>query len=837
MKQNLLKSIMLIALLLSLSVTAAGSTFEVNGIKYLLGADSTAAVIQKDPKYSGTIIVPSTVSYNGSSYKVTKIQGNAFVGCENLTSIKIGGNVKVIGGYAFKGCTLLKEVIIPDNVTSIGAYCFKDCTNLESVVIGDSIKYLPEHLFENVDNLSVTIGKGVKQVDCHAFCSCDSICVNLTDLTVWLNVEMFDYTPSTAIANFKLNGELLEDLVIPDNVVEVKDGVFYGATCLKSITIPKSLNKVGTYSFSGCSNLKEVNLEDLSAWCNSDYQGDRILKNSGTIMKLKGELLENLEIPKDVKKVKDYAFRYVSSIKKVVIHDDVDSIGKGAFSECDNLNAIIVGDRVTSIGYEAFKDCDNLKEVDIANLSSWCRLDFKVGASGIHPFSINEGVLKLDGEVLEHLVIPKDITEIKPCTFYNCASLKTVKIHENVDSIGSSAFKGCSSLERVEIEDGVVKIKHSAFANCGKLKSINIPNSVRIFENWLFEDCASLETVTLPNTLTFIPHAMFYGCSSLDSISIPESVSAIGDRAFYGCSGIKSVSLPSDLASIGKYAFRGSGLTSVAIPSNISVIESQTFSCCRELESVVIPSSVTTINYGAFNGCWRLKSVMLPSSVTFIDENAFSRCTDMSSMIVEISNKMYDSRNGCNAIIETSTNTLIAGCKTTVIPENVEKISEDAFIDCVELVTMTIPESVSEIGDYAFAYCSGLKTMYSKSVTPPTAYRYTFERVPTDAILYVPVGAKDAYMAALGWNSFTNIVETDFSEIVSVLDNTFTETVEVVVAGNEIVVSGIENNVKVEVYNMNGTLVYGGTNKSISVNGKGAYIVVVNGKYYKVLIG
>ncbi len=825
---------MLIALLLSLSVTAAGSTFEVNGINYLLGADSTAAVIQKDPKYSGTIIVPSTVSYNGSSYKVTKIQGYAFVGCENLTSIKIGGNVKVIGGYAFKGCTLLKEVIIPDNVTSIGASCFKDCTNLESVVIGDSIKYLPEFLFEYVDNLSVTIGKGVKQVDSNAFNFCDSLCVNLTDLTVWLNVEMSDYRP-TAIANFKLNGELLEDLVIPDNVEEVKDGVFYGATCLKSITIPKSLNKVGAYSFSGCSNLKEVNLEDLSAWCNSDYQGDRILKNSGTIMKLKGELLENLEIPKDVKKVKDYAFRYVSSIKKVVIHDDVDSIGKGAFSECDNLNTVIVGDRITSIGYEAFKDCDNLKEVDIANLSSWCRLDF--GTSVTHPFSINEGVLKLDGEVLEHLVIPKDITEIKPCTFYNCASLKTVKIHENVDSIGTGAFNGCSSLERVEIEDGIVKIKHSAFANCGKLKSINIPNSVRIFENWLFEDCASLETVTLPNTLTFIPYAMFYGCSSLDSISIPESVSAIGDWAFYGCSGLKSVSLPSGLASIGKYAFFNSGLTSVAIPSNISVIEYCTFSCCRELESVVIPSSVTSINNGAFNGCWKLKSVMLPSSVTFIDGNAFSRCSDVSSMIVEIGNKMYDSRNGCNAIIETSTNTLIAGCKTTVIPENVEKISEDAFIGCDRLVTMTIPESVSEVGNYAFEHCSSLKTMYSKSVTPPTAYRYTFEYIPTDAILYVPVRAKDAYMAALGWNSFANIVETDFSEIVSGLDDTITETVEVVVAGNEIIVSGIENNVKVEVYNMNGTLVYGGTNKSISVNGKGAYIVVVNGKYYKVLIG
>ena len=121
--------------------------------------------------------------------------------------------------------------------------------------------------------------------------------------------------------------------------------------------------------------------------------------------------------------------------------------------------------------------------------------------------------------------------------------------------------------------------------------------------------------------------------------------------------------------------------------------------------------SVTSIGYGAFYGCSGLTGVEIPNSVTSIGERAFSNCSGLSSLTVASDNTSYDSRGNCNAIIETASNTLIAGCKKTVIPNTVTSIGSSAFFVCSGLTSITIPNSVTSIGRMAFSRCTGLRSV------------------------------------------------------------------------------------------------------------------------------
>ncbi|MBQ2123561.1 MAG: leucine-rich repeat domain-containing protein, partial [Bacteroidaceae bacterium] len=327
-------------------------------------------------------------------------------------------------------------------------------------------------------------------------------------------------------------------------------------------------------------------------------------------------------------------------------------------------------------------------------------------------------------------------------------------------------------LTSLEIPNSVTSIGDDAFRYCSGLTSVEIPNSVTSIGGSAFFDCSSLTSVEIPNSVTSIGVHAFSSCDDLESIIVDEENSVYDSRE--GCNAVIETSSNTLVA----------GCKSTIIPNSVTSIDSFAFYSCDGLTSVVIPNSVTSIEWGAFMGCYSLTSVEISNSVTKIEKTAFSDCSSLTSIAVAADNPIYDSRNNCNAIIETRTNTLIVGCSKTTIPNSVTSIGDYAFYDCsgltsVEipnsvtsigesafdccssLTSVVIPNSVTSIGDYAFASCSGLTSITSYiSANKLFEINYVFGGFDkTNCTLYVPYGAQETYAATAGWDVFTNIVE------------------------------------------------------------------------------
>ena len=212
------------------------------------------------------------------------------------------------------------------------------------------------------------------------------------------------------------------------------------------------------------------------------------------------------------------------------------------------------------------------------------------------------------------------------------------------------------------------------------------------------------------------------------------AVTSIGSSAFYN-NYLRSVTIPESVVRIGDKAFQQTRLTTVNIPESVTVIGEQAFQSC-DLTSLIIPKSVTSIGADAFFACEYLTDIMVASG-----------------------NTTYDSRNNCNAIIETASNTLITGCYKTIIPASVTTIGSGAFYGCSGLTSINIPAGVTTIGYGAFQSCSGLTSITSLIREPFEVMSIVSDDTYSTATLYVPAGTIDAYKATADWNKFEKIVE------------------------------------------------------------------------------
>lgn len=206
-----------------------------------------------------------------------------------------------------------------------------------------------------------------------------------------------------------------------------------------------------------------------------------------------------------------------------------------------------------------------------------------------------------------------------------------------------------------------------------------IPEGTTVIEYLYYgHDC--ITSVAIPKSVTYISSGAFKDCSSLTSIVIPEGVIEIGSDAFWGCTSLKSIVIPESVKEIGASAFHGcTSLTDVIFPKKTVLLRTGVFEGCTSLENFVIPESVKEIEPYIFHGCTNLKNIVIPKNVTKIGFHAFYGCPNLESIVVDADNKVYDSREGCNAIIETESNVLLTGGKATIIPESVSKVDFYAF--------------------------------------------------------------------------------------------------------------------------------------------------------------
>lgn len=220
--------------------------------------------------------------------------------------------------------------------------------------------------------------------------------------------------------------------------------------------------------------------------------------------------------------------------------------------------------------------------------------------------------------------------------------------------------------------------------------------------------------VIIEEGVTSVGNYSFYECRSLISAIIPEGIISIGDSSFGFCNSLKSITIPSSLKSFGNSAFNHcSSLSGIIIPDGVTSIGSETFKFCSKFTEITIPNSVKSISKDAFVGC-SFKNIVIPNSVTSIGAGAFGWNNSLTSMKVDENNPTYYSSNNC--IIRKSTNVLIAGCKTSIIPDNIISIEERAFTG-IGLINIEIPDSVTKISGFAFSGSDLTQITIPKSVT------------------------------------------------------------------------------------------------------------------------
>ena len=204
----------------------------------------------------------------------------------------------------------------------------------------------------------------------------------------------------------------------------------------------------------------------------------------------------------------------------------------------------------------------------------------------------------------------------------------------------------------------------------------------------------------------------FCNLHNIVSLTIPSSVVIIGKFAFCYCKRLIDIMIPGNVRIIMSGAFcECSSLTKILLNYGLEIIEDHAFAGYKPLTSISIPNSIVEIGKEAFWNCCHIKKIIIPKSVKKIGSGAFSGCSSLATIIVEEGNGLYDSRDNCNAIIETKSNTLVCGCKNTIIPKNISVIGDLAFGDCNSIEQITIPEGIIEIEECAFIWCRNILTV------------------------------------------------------------------------------------------------------------------------------
>ena len=699
---------------------------KIDGIYYNFSGNEAKVTFGSDSynSYSGTVVIPESVTYKGTTYSVTSIGDKAFYNCSGLESVTIGNGVTSISTSAFRGCTGLTSVTIPNSVTSIGNEAFYNCRKLKSVTVGsgvlsigkDAFSYYSDLYYTNVSYkptkviwLTNTPPNNYTNLRGEVNYVANELYTNLPNVTVYpylsslFEVEGVKYVPVSPSERTcdaidcsynesaeKINiGETVTNRGITLTVRKTNPYLCYGNTFITDAKIHFK-GDIPNLAFCGCSAMQTSELgSGISSIGESAFSSC--------------SKLEGIVIPDAVNALGSYCFQYCSSMKSVKIGSGVNNIPSYAFSGCSALPVIQIPQSVATIGDYVFNGCASLKAVLMDNGET----ELNLGSNGSSPL--------FDSCPLDSVYIGRNINYPTDSSkgyspFYRNTKLRSVTITDKETEVTANEFSGCSALQTIQLGSEISSIGESAFSSCSKLKRIVIPDAVNTLGNNCFENCSSMKSVKIGSGVNNIPSYAFSGCSALPVIQIPQSVATIGDYVFNGCASLKAVLMDN-------------GETELNLGSNGS---SPLFDSCP-LDSVYIGRNInyptdSSKGYSPFYRNTKLRSVTITDKETEISTNEFYGCTNL---------------------------------KNVRIGDGVKSFGDWAFSGCSSLDYFSFGSSVKTIGKEAFSDCTAMTRLISRAVTPPVCDTQALDDINKwECTLFVPDGSLASYHEANQWKEF-----------------------------------------------------------------------------------
>lgn len=394
-----------------------------------------------------------------------EIGGYAFSNCTYLSSVTLGNSLKTIGDAAFRSCERLETITLPDSLTSIGSYAFRASAayNRLEKTARKGILYMGNWV---VDYIGDDLGAG----------------------TAIMN-SAFIQEGTRGIANYAFQKQTLMGVVLPDSLLYIGRGAFYGSTA-GSIKLSKSLKYIGDYAFYGCTYANfGGSYFDLVIPEGTEYIGRSAFYKCENVL--------SIDVPGTVKTIGPFAFYGCKAVGlSVPFKQDTgkkDELGNPIIEEVTVTGYIKLGEGILSIGDRAFQGCNSLREI----------------------------------------TIPDSVTHLGIRVFHKCQKLHTVTIGSGLTSLGDYLFYKCEALETVNISDKLETIGNYTFRGCTALKNFDF-KEVKHIGRYAFYGCTALERISLPTSLETIGDYAFRGCTSARSIVLPDSIVEIGKHAFYG---------------------------------------------------------------------------------------------------------------------------------------------------------------------------------------------------------------------------------------------------------------------------------------------------------------
>lgn len=625
----------------------------------------------------GDVAIPRFVTDNDNKkHAVTSISDYAFRNCNEMTSVAIADSVTRVGTGAFANCSKLSSVTIPNSVKSIGNSVFDGCASL-SVINYNGNEYDSSNIESALEANGIIIGDNIfdhsygqpvyEWSDNNATCTATKTCSEC-DNTITETVEVSQQTTDATCTNEGLNT--------------------YTATFKNSDF--ETQTKTSKISAKGHKSVSANNA--VAATCTTDgKESDMVCSVCGVT------LATGKTIAKTGHKFGTPTYTWTNDkkscvAKRVCANDGTIETEAGTITNKVKTPATCTakGTRTYTATFknQAFKtQTADIQDIVALGHSysnpvyTWSAYNSRCTAT--KTCSRCNGVGTENGTITNKVKTPATCTRKGTTTYtatFKDAVFKTqTKDVQDLVALGHTPVNGhctrCNeTIEGLYDANGVLLCswKNSGIDVTSNYSSSTYKTAPPSPYYVLTNRYPTTTKVVMPNTVTSIGNNAFKDCKKLTSITISARVTSIGQDAFFGCENLTSVTIPKSVTSIGEYAFYNTKLTSITIPN----------------------------------------------SVTSIGNCAFAGCENLTNIIVDSANTVYDSRNNCNAIIKTATNTLISGCKNTIIPNTVTSIGERAFLNCKKITSVTIPESVTSIGMMAFYNCTNLTSItIPKSVT------------------------------------------------------------------------------------------------------------------------